>query len=250
MIIGIYNHKGGVGKTTVTVNLAYEFAKMGKSVAVVDLDGQCNTTNFFDLANKDVTISDVFTSGTEISRAIYNTRYSDIAMVPCDKRADDLIDSFANGECGTQEDVVQRISSSKEYLNGNYDIILVDFPPQFSTVTKLFMMLLCDKMLVVSTLDVQSIEGIQSINEFLYETGIESIGVVINLFEGTTTEEKTIAALENVGIKIFPTKVHRQNGIRTAYRNGKCLTEMYSTFVTAPKRKEFKTLANEIANMV
>lgn len=47
----IGNLKGGVGKSTTTVNLAYEFSRIGKRVLVVDLDPQCNTTRFFAKVN-------------------------------------------------------------------------------------------------------------------------------------------------------------------------------------------------------
>ena len=44
--INIYNHKGGVGKTTLTVNIAAALAEMGKSVLLVDSDPQCNLTSY------------------------------------------------------------------------------------------------------------------------------------------------------------------------------------------------------------
>ena len=43
----IYNHKGGVGKTTLTVNIAIALAELGKSVLLVDSDPQCNLTSYF-----------------------------------------------------------------------------------------------------------------------------------------------------------------------------------------------------------
>lgn len=49
-IISVVNNKGGVGKTTITVNLAHALAMQGKKVLIVDVDSQCNSTSFFNLA--------------------------------------------------------------------------------------------------------------------------------------------------------------------------------------------------------
>ena len=45
--IALFNHKGGVGKTTLTVNIADAFADMGKTVLLIDADPQCNLTSFY-----------------------------------------------------------------------------------------------------------------------------------------------------------------------------------------------------------
>lgn len=45
--IALFNHKGGVGKTTLTVNIANAIAKMNKNVLLVDADPQCNLTSFY-----------------------------------------------------------------------------------------------------------------------------------------------------------------------------------------------------------
>jgi cellulose biosynthesis protein BcsQ len=45
--IALFNHKGGVGKTTLTINIADAFAKTGKTVLLVDADQQCNLTSFY-----------------------------------------------------------------------------------------------------------------------------------------------------------------------------------------------------------
>ena len=45
--IALFNHKGGVGKSTLTINIANALAKMGKTVLLVDADPQCNLTSFY-----------------------------------------------------------------------------------------------------------------------------------------------------------------------------------------------------------
>lgn len=73
----IGNLKGGVGKTTTTVNLAYTYAEMGGRTLVIDLDPQCNCTRFFAKVNEyNKTIKDVLEAPEHINSAIYRTKYS------------------------------------------------------------------------------------------------------------------------------------------------------------------------------
>lgn len=75
----IGNLKGGVGKTTTTVNLAYTYAEMGGRTLVIDLDPQCNCTRFFAKVNEyNKTIKDVLEAPEHINSAIYRTKYEDI----------------------------------------------------------------------------------------------------------------------------------------------------------------------------
>ena len=77
----IGNLKGGVGKTTTTVNLAYTYAEMGGRTLVIDLDPQCNCTRFFAKVNEyNKTIKDVLEAPEHINSAIYRTKYEDIDM--------------------------------------------------------------------------------------------------------------------------------------------------------------------------
>ena len=57
--ITVWNRKGGVGKTTICINLAYELYKKGKKVLCLDLDGQANLTSFFEADIKGVSKPDL-----------------------------------------------------------------------------------------------------------------------------------------------------------------------------------------------
>ena len=78
----VANLKGGVGKTTTTVNVAYTFSEMGGRVLVIDLDPQCNCTRFFAKVNGySKTIRDVLENPKGINSAVYRTKYQDIDIV-------------------------------------------------------------------------------------------------------------------------------------------------------------------------
>ena len=78
----VANLKGGVGKTTTTVNVAYTFSEMGGRVLVIDLDPQCNCTRFFAKVNGySKTVRDVLENPKGINSAVYRTKYQDIDIV-------------------------------------------------------------------------------------------------------------------------------------------------------------------------
>ncbi|MFP4474278.1 MAG: ParA family protein [Desulfatibacillaceae bacterium] len=86
-IISILNHKGGVGKTTLTVNLAHALSRLGHSVMVIDNSSQCNATNILLPQGEDagLTLYNIFDARSErqaIGRFIYPTKYANVYCIP------------------------------------------------------------------------------------------------------------------------------------------------------------------------
>lgn len=122
-IITISNLKGGVGKTTSVVNLAYSFFSMGKKVLVIDLDPQCNTTGFFAKVNKSgYTIKEVFEGKIGIKRAIYRTKYRGIDVVRGNVMLSEKGDVF-------------HLSAALQEVAERYDICMIDTRPSFERLT-------------------------------------------------------------------------------------------------------------------
>lgn len=121
----IGNLKGGVGKTTTTVNLAYSMSLLNQRVLVIDLDPQTNTTPFFTKATQTGhTIKDVLMNPGSIRNAVYRSKYPRIDII---KGNTELREADAGSE-----DIL--ISALRE-IGDRYDYTIIDTRPAFEMLT-------------------------------------------------------------------------------------------------------------------
>ncbi len=125
-VISIANHKGGVGKTTTTVNLAAALARTGARVLILDLDPQANATFSVGLKKQDRTIYQVLAFGEDIRKMILPI--SDMFIVPASVH---LAGFEKNTEVGKEFILQESISSIKD----DFDFILIDCPPSLGALT-------------------------------------------------------------------------------------------------------------------
>ena len=131
-VISIFNQKGGVGKTTTTVNLAAGLAKVGQRVLLVDLDPQGNATmgSGIDKRQLELSVYDVLLESASIAEAV----------VKADKCGYDVLS--ANRElAGAEVELVQlehrdqRLKNALAAVDADYDFVLIDCPPSLSMLT-------------------------------------------------------------------------------------------------------------------
>ncbi len=130
-IISVANQKGGVGKTTTTVNLATILAKRGKKVLLIDADPQGNATSGLGL-DKDLEPStyDILVNETELEDAMQKTIIKNLKVCPANM---DL--AGAEVELVSMMSREQRLKEKVDIIKEKFDYILIDCPPSLGLVT-------------------------------------------------------------------------------------------------------------------
>ena len=190
----IFNQKGGVGKTSITSNLAAAFAKSGRKTLVVDLDSQANCSKYLLGDRKDSvssTVADFFASTLSfrlfqdsLQETIYPTDYDNLYTIPADDSLKELQPKlegrykiFKLGEA---------IDVAAEKLG--FEEILFDTPPALNFYSMSALMAV-DKVLIPFDCDAFSADAIQQVMEAVEEVkadhrpNLEVEGIIINHFQ-------------------------------------------------------------------
>lgn len=131
-IISVANQKGGVGKTTTTVNLGACLAYYGKKILLVDIDAQGNATSGLGVRKADVEkdIYDILVNETPVAEVVLETSRENLWIVPATIQL-----AGAEIELTTQMARETRLKQALAKVSDDYDYILIDCPPSLGHLT-------------------------------------------------------------------------------------------------------------------
>ncbi|RLA21256.1 MAG: ParA family protein [Gammaproteobacteria bacterium] len=175
-IIAITNQKGGVGKTTTSVNLAASLAATQHSVLLVDLDPQGNATMGCGIEKNDVKYS-------SCSLLLDDIRFSEAVLSP-EALGFDLIASNADltaaeVELMGVEEREQRLANALEAGSAGYEYILIDCPPSLNLLT-LNALVAADSVLIPMQCEYYALEGLSALLDTLSQVR-KSVNPKLNL---------------------------------------------------------------------
>ena len=126
-VIAVTNQKGGVGKTTTSVNLSAALAYMGKKVLLVDIDPQANATQGIgvDRSSLSLTVYDAITQSTPLKDIIISTDVKNLDIVPANIDLAGVEIELSQVKSGSE----QRIRNALETVKERYDFVIIDCPP-------------------------------------------------------------------------------------------------------------------------
>ncbi|MEK3798892.1 AAA family ATPase [Peribacillus sp. FSL H8-0477] len=208
MILAIANQKGGVGKTTTSVNLSACLAYIGKKVLLVDIDPQGNATSGAGIEKADVEqcIYDVLVDDVEASEVIRETKVEKLYIIPATIQ-------LAGAEIELVPTISRevRLKRALEEVKEDYDYIIIDCPPSLGLLT-LNALTAADAVVIPVQCEYYALEGLSQLLSTIrlvqkhlnHELRIE--GVLLTMLDARTN--LGIQVIEEVK-KYFQDKVYR-----------------------------------------
>ena len=240
-VICIGNHKGGVGKTTVTANLGALLSQMGKKVLLIDLDAQANLTDCFLPQRPEISIFNSLTEEiplpvTEIKERLYIVP-SSLEMLDIEAKTADNIDR------------AELLKYLIEPIAEDYDYILMDCPPSLGIVT-LNALIAATDLYITLTAETIPVKGLKMLTDAMAKVqkrknpSLKLSGIIINRWGGRNLNKEIENSLRQMyGDIVFKTKIRENISIAEA---PSFLQDVASYAPGSHGAEDYKALTEEI----
>ena len=247
--IAIANQKGGVGKTTTSINLSSALADKEKKVLVIDADPQGNTTSGFGIEKNELenTIYELILSECSIKECILNDVIPGVSIIPSNVNL-----AAAEIELIGVDKKEYILKREVEWIKESYDYIIIDCPPSLNLLT-INAMTTADSILVPIQCEYYALEGLSQLIHTVnlvkerLNPDLDMEGVVFTMYDSRTN--LSMQVVENVKShltqKVFETVIPRNIRLAEAPSYGMPINKYDSKSAGA---EAYMSLADEIVN--
>jgi chromosome partitioning protein len=187
-IIAIFNQKGGVGKTTTSINLSSGIGKIGKKVLLVDIDPQGNSTSGLGMDKNKVEhiIYDILALDLPIEDGIFPTSAENVDIIPSNNQLAGL-----EIELAREGDWEMMLRKELAKVRDDYDYIFIDCPPSLGILSVLGL-IASDSVIIPIQCEYYALEGVSQLFDTIelvkknFNPSLEVEGVVLSMFDGRT----------------------------------------------------------------
>lgn len=248
-IIAIANQKGGVGKTTTSINLAASIAEMGKRVLAIDLDPQGNMTSGLGVDKNEVenTVYELMLDECSINESIQDTVVKGLRLIPSNVNL-----AGAEIELLGINDKEYILKTAVDYIRDDYDFIVIDCPPSLNMLT-VNAMTTADTVLVPIQCEYYALEGLSQLIHTInlvqerLNPNLQMEGVVFTMYDARTNLSLQVVenVKDNLQQNIYKTIIPRNVRLAEAPSYGQPINIYDSRSAGA---EAYRLLAEEVIN--